>query len=262
MTQNDASQAGAAQQDWRSLNDRLVAILKPYGPPVAISFLAKGQAAPVARLDDEYPDQNESGRTGQVPAGCVFWTRGAETSFATTASDHANCSVGSFTHGFLTLKEMATKDDVGTVLESGWIDEASVEQLPVVMTTPETIVYGPLADSQTAPDVVLLRINGLALMTLKDALPDLQIEGKPQCHIIAIAKEHGSVAASVGCALSRSRTGMKAEEMTCAIPVQRLSELLSALESTAALNRTTASYASADAKRFRQSTRFNSANSR
>ena len=238
------------QCDWRSLNDRLVATLKPYAPPIAISFLTESQAAPMARLDDGYPEPNASGRTGQVPAGCVFWVRGARESFATTAADHANCSVGSLTHGFLTLEEAATKDDVGAVLESGWVDAAAVEQIPVVTTRPGTVVYGSLAETRVEPDVVLLRINGLALMILKDAFPDLLIEGKPQCHIIAIAKEQGAVAASVGCALSRSRTGMKAEEMTCAIPVRRLSEVVDALESTVSLNRAMASYASADAKRF------------
>ena len=238
------------QCDWRSLNDRLVATLKPYAPPIAISFLTESQAAPMARLDDGYPEPNASGRTGQVPAGCVFWVRGARESFATTAADHANCSIGSLTHGFLTLEEAATKDDVGAVLESGWVDAAAVEQIPVVTTRPGTVVYGPLAETQVEPDVVLLRINGLALMILKDAFSDLLIEGKPQCHIIAIAKEQGAVAASVGCALSRSRTGMKAEEMTCAIPVRRLSEVVDALESTVSLNRAMASYASADAKRF------------
>ena len=236
------------QRDWRSLNDRLVATLKPYAPPIAISFLAEGQTAPVARLDDGYPEPNASGRTGQVPAGCVFWVRGASESFSTTATDHANCSVGSLTHGFLTLEEAATKDDVGAVLESGWVDLAAVEQLPVVTARPGTVVYGPLAETRAEPDVVLLRINGLGMMTLKDAFPDLR--GKPQCHIIAIAKEQGAVAASVGCALSRSRTGMKAEEMTCAIPVRRLSEVVDALESTVSLDRAMASYASADAKRF------------
>ncbi len=68
---------------------------------------------------------------------------------------------------------MVAKDDVGTVLKSKWIDEAPVEQLPVIMTKPGAVVYGSLADSQTTPDVFLLRINGLALMTLKDVLPDL-----------------------------------------------------------------------------------------
>jgi uncharacterized protein (DUF169 family) len=141
------------------------------------------------------------------------------------------------------------------VLESGWVDEAAVRALPTVAAKPGRVVYGPLADSQTDPDVVLLRINGLALMTLRDAIPDLQIEGKPQCHIVAMAKEQGAVAASVGCALSRSRTGMKAEEMTCALPARRLDEIVNALESTATLNRAMATYASADAKRFPNSGR-------
>ena len=52
------------------------------------------------------------------------------------------------------------------------------------------------------------------MMVLSDALPGMRIEGKPQCHIVALAKEHGEVAASVGCALSRARTGMRPDEMT------------------------------------------------
>ena len=237
---------------WRSLSDRLVVALKPYAAPVAISFVPEGRPAPVGRMNDAHPAPNEHGRTGQVPAGCVFWIRGSQTSFATDAADHANCSVGSLTHGFLTVEEVATKDDVGAVLESGWVDESAVRALPTVAARPGSVVYGPLADSQTDPDVVLLRINGLAMMALRDALPDLRIEGKPQCHIVAIAKEQGVAAASVGCALSRSRTGMKAEEMTCALPARRLDEIVSALESTITLNRAMASYAAADARRFQR----------
>lgn len=237
-------------QDWRALSEQLTAALKPTAQPVAISFLPAGQPAGVGRRNEAYPDANEHGRTGQVPAGCVFWIKGASETFATTAADHANCSVGSFTHGFLTLEEAASKDDVCAVLESGWVDVAAVQGLPRVAAKPETVVYGPLAQTTAMPDVVLLRINGFALMTLKDALPDLRIEGKPQCHIVAIAKEQGQVAASVGCALSRARTGMRPEEMTCAIPGHRLGEVVSAIEAAVALDRKMASYAAADAKRF------------
>ena len=236
--------------DWRSLNDRLVATLKPFAAPVAISFHAPGEAPPAPRVEPGYPPPNEHGRTGQVPAGCVFWIHGATDSFATEAPDHANCSVGSYTHGFLTLEEAATKDDVAAVLEAGWVDQAAVTSLPHVTTKPASVVYGPLAQSRVTPDVVLLRINGLGLMTLKDAFPDMPIEGKPQCHIVAMAKEQQTVAASVGCALSRSRTGMRAEEMTCVIPGARLAEVVETLEVTVGLDRAMASYASADAKRF------------
>ena len=122
--------------------------------------------------------------------------------------------------------------------------------LPHVADQPESVVYGPLAERQTPPDVVLLRINGLGLMTLKDAFPEMPIEGKPQCHIVAMAKDQNAVAASVGCALSRSRTGMRSEEMTCVIPGARLAEVVETLEATVGLDRAMASYASADAKRF------------
>ena len=87
-------------------------------------------------------------------------------------------------------------------------------------------------------------------MTLKDAVPEIYIEGKPQCHIVALAKEGNAVAASVGCALSRARTGMRPEELTCVIPGNRLQEVITALESAVRLNRNMANYAAKDAQRF------------
>jgi uncharacterized protein (DUF169 family) len=236
--------------DWRALNDRLVSVLKPFAAPIAISFHAPGETPPPPRVEPRYPAPNEHGRTGQVPAGCVFWMHAASDTFATVAADHANCSVGSYTHGFLTLEEAAAKDDVGAVLEAGWVDQAAVMSLPHVADRPGSVVYSPFADAPSPPDVVLLRINGLGLMTLKDAFPEMPIEGKPQCHIVAMAKDGNTVAASVGCALSRSRTGMRSEEMTCVIPGRRLVEVVDTLEATVGLDRAMASYASADAKRF------------
>ncbi|HVH04469.1 MAG TPA: DUF169 domain-containing protein [Myxococcota bacterium] len=185
-----------------------------------------------------------------MPAGCVFWIEALAGPIATSASDHANCSVGSYTHGFIPLAEAATKDDVAVVLAAGWVDEAAVGALPQVRERPERIVYGPLASLAADPDVVLLRIHGLGLMTLRDAFPALRVEGKPQCHIVAIAKEEGTPAASVGCALSRARTGMKAEEMTCALPGAGLADTVARIEAAADLDRTMARYASADARRF------------
>ena len=240
----------SAATPWREINDRLVSALKPYAAPVAITFHAPGEDPSAQGLDPDYPEPNERGRTGQVPAGCVFWMRGADDTFATVAADHANCSVGSYTHGFVSLEQAASMDDVEAVLAAGWVDEAAVMGLPHLSEKPGAVVYGPLSDSRVEPDVVLLRINGFALMTLKGAFPEMPIEGKPQCHIVAMAKDQGMVAASVGCALSRSRTGMRSEEMTCVIPGGRLEEVAGKLEATAALDRAMARYASADAKRF------------
>jgi uncharacterized protein (DUF169 family) len=97
---------------------------------------------------------------------------------------------------------------------------------------------------------VLIRINAKQLMVLSDALPALRIEGKPQCHVVAVAKQQGEVAVSVGCMLSRTRTGMPSAEMTCAIPASRLEDLVGRIEETAATDAMVASYAAEDARRF------------
>jgi uncharacterized protein (DUF169 family) len=125
-----------------------------------------------------------------------------------------------------------------------------VPQIPVVHERPGAVVYGPLAETPTDPDVVFLRLNAKQLMVLSDAIPGLRIEGKPQCHIIAVAKDEGEVAASVGCALSRVRTGMPATEMTCAIPAPQLDGVVAAIERNAVADTTVARYAADDAARF------------
>jgi len=58
------------------------------------------------------------------------------------------------------------------------------------------------------------------------------------------------VAASVGCALSRARTGMRPDEMTFAVPGGRLAEVVGAVQRTAAVDRVVAKYAADDARRF------------
>ena len=235
---------------WGALSMRLTAALKLAAAPVSISFHADAGEAAAERLDGQPPAANARGRTGQVPAGCVFWMEAASRTFATLPADHANCSVGSLTHGLIGLEEAAGCDDVEAVLGAGWVDEAAVLALPRVTERPEAIVYGPLGDAAERPDVVLLRLNGRALMTLRDAFPAMPIEGKPQCHIVAIAKEQGKVAASVGCALSRTRTGMRPDEMTAVIPGEQLEAAADAVEAAAALNGQMAGYAAADARRF------------
>ncbi|HMK62449.1 MAG TPA: DUF169 domain-containing protein [Acidimicrobiales bacterium] len=190
------------------------------------------------------------GRSGRVPAGCVFWVKATDRTFATAPEDHGNCSVGSFTHGLATMDDIAGNSDVAALLESGWVDAAAVARLPSVSSAPGSVVYGPLAESPQRPDVVLLRVNGRQLMVLSDALPGLRIEGKPQCHIVALAKEQGEAVASVGCALSRARTGMRPDEMTFAFPGDRLAEVVDKVERTAAVDTVVAKYAAEDARRF------------
>jgi len=235
--------------DWSTLAAQLSDSLKLSAPPLAISF---HDTAPegVPEFDEPMPEALPDGRTGRVPAGCVFWMKAAERTFSTVAADHGNCSVGSLTHGFKTLAEVAGNSDVAALLESGWVTMDVVPQIPVVAEKPAAVVYGPLADTPVEPDVVFLRVNGKQLMVLSDAIPELRVEGKPQCHIVAIAKEEQVPAASVGCALSRVRTGMPPTEMTCAIPASKLAEIVASIERNAVADNAVARYAADDARRF------------
>lgn len=180
----------------------------------------------------------------------MFWIKGAHAQYVTRADDHANCSVGSLTHGFRSLPEVAANDDVRALLASGWVDEAGVSALPVVPRGTDTVAYAPLATASFPPQVVLVRLNARGLMTVKSAVPELPVEGKPQCHIVAMAKNQQRAAASVGCALSRARTGLRVDELTCVFPAATLPTLIVELEHHAALDSSMARYAGADAQRF------------
>ena len=91
------------------------------------------------------PAPLDDGRTGRVPAGCVFWIKATDQTFSTVAEDHGNCSVGSLTHGFKTLDEVAgelrrrgaARDRLG----DAW---TSCPQIPVVAEKPGSVTYGPL----------------------------------------------------------------------------------------------------------------------
>jgi uncharacterized protein (DUF169 family) len=232
---------------FREQDRALRSLLRLAVPPVAIGFHATVPEAPApfgGPLVEPAPD----GRTGPVPAGCVFWMHATERSFSTVAADHGNCSVGSYTHGFVSLAEAATRGDVAAIVEAGWVAEEDFGALPAVRDTPAAVTYEPLGEAVHG-DVVLLRLNAAGLMTLLDAWPDLRIEGKPQCHIVALAQQ-GQVAASVGCALSRARTGMPVTEATAAVPTELLDPLLERLARAAEANVAVARYAGVDAARF------------
>ena len=236
-------------QDCQNYASQLSEILSLQTPPLAISF-SDQMPADIKRIGGDMPAPTDDGRTGKAPAGCVFWIKAQDATFTTTAEDHANCSVGSVTHGFKTLEEVADKSDVAALVEAGWVSPEIFPQIPVVKNRPASVTYGPLAQTAIVPDVVFLRINAKQAMMLSDAMPQLNFQGKPQCHIIPIAKEQQQVAISVGCMLSRVRTGMPNTEMTCAIPGARLAEVVDALRNAAGADKTVAGYASEDGKRF------------
>jgi len=237
------------ERRWSDAAAALTSALKLTTSPIAITF-SSGAPAGVAPFDAPMPEPVADGRTGRVPAGCVFWTEAIDRTFSTVAADHGNCTVGMLTHGFATLDELGGRGDVAALLESGWVTMDMVPGIAVVSERPGTVTYGPLAETPLDPDVILIRVDGQQLMALVDALPGLRIEGKPQCQIVALAKEQGRVAVSAGCILSRTRIGMASTEMTCAIPSALLDDVVERVQAVAVKDAVVASYAAEDARRF------------
>jgi uncharacterized protein (DUF169 family) len=237
-------------QDTATLAAELRELLSLAAPPIGIAFCDAGDTPGAPPIGAPHPAPTEDGRTGAVPAPCVFWGLATDRVFSTVEADHGNCSVGLYTHGFTSLAEAATKADVAALVGSGWVGEADFPHIPAVRDKPASIVYGPLGSLPVQPDIVLLRLNAKQAMVLDDALGGVRFEGKPQCHILAIAKDGQEVAISVGCMLSRVRTGMGNAEMTCAIPATKLEATVAALRRNAEIERQVAAYAAADAARF------------
>ncbi len=236
--------------NFQELGSELTDLLALKVSPMTITF-SDQKPDNIPFFEGDYPEKSPDGRTGKVSAGCVFWMHGSEKAFTTVPEDHGNCSVGSLTHGLKTLDEVKNNSDVQAILECGWVELEMVPNIPVVSKKSNYITYKPINQENENPDVVFLRVNAKQAMTLKDAFPDLIFEGKPQCHIVPIAKEQDKIAISVGCTLSRVRTGMPNTEMTVAIPARKLQKVVEKLKQTCSIDYNVSAYASQDASRFR-----------
>lgn len=223
----------------------LVRLLALTHAPVAISFHDTVPAEP-PRFAEPMSEPTPDGRSGRVPASCVFWAFGHESTFTTVPADHGNCSVGAFTHGLAAAADILDKSDVGTLLEVGWVTLEAFAGVAALDRRPAAITYGPLEAG--TPDVVLLRVTPRQMMEIADAVT-VEFSGKPQCQIIPRAAA-GSIAASMGCALSRERIGMGDDELTVALPGGRLGELVQSLRSVCRADDQVVAYAAADKQRF------------
>lgn len=235
--------------DTATLARRLTELLSLDHDPVAITFHDVAPANGAPYFDAPMSEPTEDGRSGRVPAPCVFWMHGHEETFHTAAADHGNCSVGLFTHGFAEAGDIIDKSDVAALLEVGWVTMEAFAGVAALSRRPQAVTYGPATQTSTVPDVVLLRLNPRQMMEVADSI-DIELSGKPQCQILPRAADRKVIAASMGCALSRARTGMGDDELTCAVPGERLEELVEALGGVVRADKAVVGYAQADKARF------------
>jgi uncharacterized protein (DUF169 family) len=234
---------------WSELSTSLGELLDLDHTPVAITFHDQAPANGRPYFEAPMSEPTEDGRSGRVPAPCVFWIHGHDTTFRTLPADHGNCSVGRFTHGLAEAGDILDKSDVAALLDVGWVTMEAFGGVAALSRRPEAITYGPLQEADEDPDVVLLRVSPRQMMEISDAV-EVQFSGKPQCQIIPRAAETGVISASMGCALSRARTGMGDDELTVAVPSARVEELVAALTPVVTADAAVVGYATADKQRF------------
>ena len=230
-------------------SDLLVELLGLEHMPVAITFHEAAPNGTTKYFDHPMSEPTPDGRTGRVAAPCVFWMHGEGKVFSTLPEDHGNCSVGRFTHGLADAADIIDKADVGALLEVGWVTMEAFADVAKLSSRPGAISYGPLDQATELPDVVLLRVSPRQMMEIADAVP-VEFSGKPQCQILPRAADRKVVAASMGCALSRARTGMGDDELTCAVPGEKIEQLVHGLAKVVRADQLVAGYAAIDKERF------------
>ncbi len=223
--------------NYKELEKRFQEILDLRQRPVAVAFRA------------EIP-QGTTQFSGSEPAGCSFWRLAAEgRTFATVPADHYNCPIGSYTHKISLPEERAKElpDVLGTMVNLGYLKMEEVPGIPVLPETPKNIVFAPLGDTPTNPDVVLFVAAASKLMLLEEAAiragasSKLPLLARPTCMAIPAALEHGMVT-SAGCIGNRIYTRIGDDEMYAAIPGRALEQIAEQLETVASANLALAQY--------------------
>jgi uncharacterized protein (DUF169 family) len=217
--------------DYRGIAETLTNSLGLKQPPVAVC-MAESAPAGVAAY------------AGHTPAGCVFWEQAANGAFTTTATDHALCSVGSYTHNLEMSKpeEQDLMDALKVFADLQYVTESDLKMIPVLESRPKYVVYAPLAQTPAAPDVVLLFVKASQILILSEATQQVEggfppALGRPACGIVPQAVNSGRAALSLGCCGARAYMDTLTEETALyAIPGAKLEEYAQRIASLAKAN--------------------------
>ncbi len=212
-------------QQHKDLGVEIQNLLKLENPPIAISFTNEMPA--------EVKKFNES-----VPSGCVFWFKAFHDEFYTTREDHANCNIGSFTHGFVEPSQVSLDacPDINLMVQSRYLALDDFPGVPRMNKLHKFVIYAPLEASSREPDVVLVVCNAEQAMLISEAAGTIRTMGKPTCSAIPYAYNEDGIAISFGCITNRVRTGLKSGELVATIPRKQLGSFVERLRQTVQSN--------------------------
>ncbi len=224
--------------NWSDLEHKAFAALKMERRPVAVTFL-DALPAGVSRFE------------GSEPSGCSFWRLAAAgKTFYTVPENHFNCAVGAYTHNIPLSpeREKETEQTLKMMFDLGYVKPEEVPQIPRLAKTPKAILYSPLGDASSVPDVVLFACKPAAAMLLNEAAARAGVSsgapalGRPTCMALPASLAHGSIL-SLGCIGNRVYTGLSDGEMYLVLRGKDLAAVVEALATISTANAALQTYA-------------------
>lgn len=201
-------------------------------PPIALRFVDSPPA------DTLQPNRD-------APSACSFWPAAERGTFYAPAAQHMNCPVGAMVMGF-ELPE-PTQQRLGELVTEmtgcGYLAGEEPAAIPTVPQRHVGIVYGPLAESSVAPDLVLFWADARQVMMSNEAIGAAswtagapKVTGRPGCAALALATRNGEPAFSLGCAGMRTFTQVADDRILVAIPGEQVELFASELARLTAAN--------------------------
>jgi uncharacterized protein (DUF169 family) len=148
---------------------------------------------------------------GRVAAGCKFWEEGAESGFATSASDHNLCAVGVHTHNLQPspAQQADLMDALKVFADLDYVRPQDVAAIPVLRSQPAHVVYAPLARTPLPADLVMLLVDAGQTLILSEAVQQVENQaapamGRPACAVVPQVVNTGRAAISLGCCGARA----------------------------------------------------------
>jgi len=225
----------SVQENWKALEDRISQAVKLAKRPVAVAFL-DAKPSGVQKFD------------GTEPSSCSFWRLAASgKTFYTAPENHFNCAVGAYTHNIPLSpeREKETEQTLKMMFDLGYVTPEEVPQIPRLPKTPAAILYSPLGEAPSVPDVVLFACKPAAAMLLNEATNRAGVAsgapalGRPTCMALPASMQNGAIL-SLGCMGNRVYTGLGEDEMYIVIRGKDVAAVASALaivtSANAALN--------------------------
>ena len=200
--------------------------------------------APVAICLTDVPPADVPASIQPAAAGCVFWERGTQRAFFTSARDHENCAVGMYTHNMPMAPEQQKNlnDCLSVFHDLGYLRPADIPEISVLKQETKYVLYAPLSSLSVTPTVVLLFANSRQSLAITEAVQQVDpgvppALGRPACAVIPQVVNTGKPALSLGCCGARAYLdGLTDDFALWALPGVRIEEYASRIAALANAN--------------------------